>query len=149
MQREIKYLVVHCTATPPTTTIKSIEHYWKTTLGWENPGYHYIIERNGTLVPLLPETLIANGVKGYNKNAIHISYIGGTAANGKPIDNRTDAQKQTMHQCLLQLQQKYPQATVLGHRDFPGVNKSCPCFDVKQWMKLWEAHKDPHTTVTK
>ena len=28
---------------------------------------------------------------------------------------------------------KYKGADVLGHRDFPDVNKDCPCFDVKKW----------------
>ncbi|MCD2424480.1 N-acetylmuramoyl-L-alanine amidase [Niabella pedocola] len=138
MKREIKYIVVHCTATPTTTTIKSIERYWKVTLGWANPGYHYIIERNGVLVNLLPEDEIANGVKGYNKNAIHISYIGGIDADGRPVDNRTDAQKRIMWEWLLLHQEKYPGATILGHRDFPGVTKSCPSFDVREWMKCWE-----------
>ena len=27
--REIKYLAVHCTATPQTTSVESIKHYWK------------------------------------------------------------------------------------------------------------------------
>ena len=26
-------------------------------------------------------------------------------------------------------------AEILGHRDLPWVRKSCPCFDVKEWLK--------------
>lgn len=26
-------------------------------------------------------------------------------------------------------------AEVLGHRDFPGVKKECPSFDVRTWLK--------------
>ena len=29
----------------------------------------------------------------------------------------------------------YPEAEILGHRDFPGVAKACPCFDAKKEYK--------------
>ena len=41
--RNIKYIVVHCTATPTTTTVESIKRYWKEQRGWgDTPGYHYL-----------------------------------------------------------------------------------------------------------
>ncbi|MGC4036085.1 MAG: N-acetylmuramoyl-L-alanine amidase [Chitinophagaceae bacterium] len=133
--REIKYIVVHCTATPPDTTIESIAHYWKYNLGWKNPGYHYIIKRNGDIIAINPEERISNGVKGYNKNAVHISYIGGVDENNVAIDNRTQAQIESMYSKLVALSKKYPAATILGHRDFPDVTKLCPSFDVKEWLE--------------
>jgi N-acetylmuramoyl-L-alanine amidase len=135
MKREIKYIVVHCTATPPETTIESIKRYWKEILRWKNPGYHYIIKRNGEIVKLHDESLVSNGVAGNNKHSVHISYIGGIDRDGKPTDNRTDAQKHTMFSKLVSLSEKYPNATILGHRDFPEVTKACPSFDVKTWLK--------------
>ena len=133
--REIKYIVVHCTATQPDTKIGSIQNYWREKLGWKNPGYHYIIKRNGEIVRLQSEKLIANGVGGNNQFAIHISYIGGIDKNNVPIDNRTGAQKHALFNKLISLSEKYPQAMILGHRDFPGVTKMCPSFDVKEWLK--------------
>ncbi len=133
--RTIKYIVVHCTATPPETSIESIKNYWKQYLGWKNPGYHYIIKRNGDIINLFPEDKVSNGVKGYNKNSVHISYIGGVDKNNNPIDNRTDEQLHAMFNKLVELSEKYPTATILGHRDFPGVTKMCPSFDVKEWLK--------------
>jgi N-acetylmuramoyl-L-alanine amidase len=133
--RTIKYIVVHCTATPPETTIESIKNYWKQNLGWRNPGYHYIIKRNGDIVNLFPEDKVSNGVKGYNKNSVHISYIGGVDKNNTAVDNRTPAQVHAMFNKLVELSEKYPNATILGHRDFPGVTKMCPSFDVKEWLK--------------
>ena len=133
--REIKYIVVHCTATQSDTKIESIQNYWREKLGWKNPGYHYIIKRNGEIVRLQSENLIANGVGGHNQCAIHISYIGGVDKNNVPIDNRTDAQKHALFNKLISLSEKYPQAMILGHRDFPGVSKMCPSFDVKEWLK--------------
>ncbi|WP_437182110.1 hypothetical protein [Segatella copri] len=34
----------------------------------------------------------------------------------------------------------YPDAEILGHRDLPWVRKSCPCFDVKEWLKEIDFH---------
>ncbi len=135
--REIKYIVVHCTATPPETSIESIRNYWRNHLGWKNPGYHYIIKRNGEMVKINDEVNISNGVKDYNRYSIHISYIGGVDKDGKPVDNRTDAQKRSLFNKLVALSEKYPHAIILGHRDFPGVTKACPSFDVRQWLKYY------------
>ena len=124
MNREIKYLVVHCTATPKNTTIKSIQNYWKNNLGWVSPGYHYIIESNGNVVQLADESKITNGVAGYNSISVHISYIGGIS-----IDDRTPEQKESMDKLLKDLKKRYPKAKIQGHRDFPNVKKACPQFN--------------------
>ena len=129
--RKIKYLVVHCTATPQTTTIESIQNHWSKVLGWKNPGYHYIVKPNGEIVNLQPENLASNGVADYNTPSIHISYIGGVDAAGKAVDNRTVAQRNSLAIALHILKQRYPDAIIQGHRDFPKVAKDCPCFPAK------------------
>ena len=138
MKRNIKFIVVHCTATPTNTSIESIKSYWKNNLKWQNNGYHYIIQRDGTVVQITDELKIANGVAGYNTASIHLSYIGGVDKNDKPIDNRTPAQKEAIFNLIIKLSNKYPQAEIKGHRDFPNVHKACPSFDVKQWLKNYE-----------
>lgn len=130
--RRITHLVVHCTATPQTTTISSIIRYWKDTLKWKNPGYHYIIDASGHVTQLQPEDRIANGVSGHNATSIHISYIGGVDAAGKSSDNRTGSQKTALLALLSKLKRQYPGAVIQGHRDFPGVKKACPSFDAKK-----------------
>lgn len=134
--RNIKYIVVHCTATPSNTSIESIKHYWKKVKGWANTvGYHYIIKNDGTVVELTDETKITNGVKGYNSECIHLAYIGGIDKNGQPKDTRSTQQAQAMFDLITSLSDKYPTAETLGHRDFPNVKKACPSFDVKTWLK--------------
>lgn len=138
-QRNIKYIVVHCTATPTTTTLESIKRYWKEQRGWgDTPGYHYFIKRDGTIVQLLDEKKNSYGVYKHNSECISIAYVGGIDKDGKPVDNRSDAQKHAMFDIIVRLTEKYPKAEVLGHRDFPGVKKACPCFDVKEWLKNYE-----------
>jgi N-acetylmuramoyl-L-alanine amidase len=101
---------------------------------WKSPGYHYIIKDDGEAVQLLDESLVSNGVAGFNHNSIHISYIGGIDNKGYPVDNRSDFQKVTTMHMLYKLKAKYPTAEIKGHRDFPGVKKACPSFDVKEWL---------------
>ena len=129
--RAIKYIVVHCTATKQNATIEAIRNYWKKVLGWKSPGYHIIVKPNGDFERLASDETICNGVKNYNSNSIHVSYIGGVDDNGKAIDNRTDAQKKALLQTICGLKAKYPNAIVQGHRDFSNVAKDCPSFNAK------------------
>ncbi|WP_346236169.1 N-acetylmuramoyl-L-alanine amidase [Niabella insulamsoli] len=129
--RKINYLIIHCTATPQSTTIDSIKNYWKNNLGWKNPGYHYIIEPNGNVVNLLPIDKVSNGVGGWNSQIINISYIGGIDTKGRAMDNRTPEQKAAILRLLKELKAKFPKASVAGHRDFPNVHKACPSFNAK------------------
>ncbi len=122
--RNIKYIVIHCTATPQNTNINSIKNYWKNVLKWKNVGYHYIIKPDGRVIQLESIENQTNGVKGYNSESIHLSYIG-----GEKKDNRTLQQKESILILLQSLKGLYPNATILGHRDFPNVNKACPQFD--------------------
>lgn len=130
--RVIKYIAVHCTATSQTTSIDSIKNYWKTNLGWKMPGYHFIIKPDGEAVKLLSVDEVSNGVKGFNSETINISYIGGIDKQGKPIDNRTEAQKATLLKLLKEFRAKFPNAVIQGHRDFPNVKKACPSFNAKK-----------------
>lgn len=149
MSRQIKHIVLHCTASWQTATLKDIlkEFHDK---GWENPGYHHIIFPDGKIENTLPIDKIANGVANHNANSIHISYVGGIERkDGKiiAIDNRTEKQIQSMIYLIESYKFKYPNAVVCGHRDFSkdldgdGVIEShewikqCPCFDVASWLK--------------
>jgi N-acetylmuramoyl-L-alanine amidase len=129
--RTITHIVVHCTATPQTTTVQSIQRYWRDNLKWRSPGYHFLIEANGTVHNLQPINLPSNGVAGHNANSIHVSYIGGV--NGqRAVDNRTEAQKNALLTILRDLKKQFPNAIIQGHRDFPRVAKACPSFDAKK-----------------
>lgn len=133
--RKITHIVLHCTAGPQSQTVEAIQEYWRNVLGWRNPGYHIIIRPNGEEVHLLPISQVSNGVAGHNANSIHISYIGGVDEKNRAVDNRTNAQKGTQIDLLRKFKAMFPDAVICGHRDFPGVSKACPSFDVKSWLK--------------
>ena len=152
--REINKIVLHCSASPQTQTVKAILNYWKG-LGWRTPGYHHLIEANGTVHNLVPIETPSNGVAGHNHDSIHISYIGGVTtkathpvdAPGTPVDNRTAQQKERQKELVEKYSKMFPKAVILGHRDFsPDKNKdgritpnewikACPSFEVKDWLK--------------
>lgn len=132
--REINNIVIHCTATPQDVQISGILNYWRHSLGWANPGYHYIIDPDGVLHHIHPLSKIANGVKGHNSDSIHISYIGGVDQDYNPLDNRTEGQLITMESLVRTMAEIYPDADIKGHRDFENVTKACPSFDVAGWI---------------
>lgn len=141
--RNIKYIAVHCTASHQSMTIEGLKQEFKRK-GWVNPGYHYVVSPDGKITQLLDEDKVSNGVKGFNAVSINVAYIGGIDTNGKPIDNRTTAQKASLRSLLKMLHKKYPTAVIQGHRDFsPDLNKdgkitsnewmkACPCFNAKE-----------------
>lgn len=131
--REIKYIAIHCTATPQTTTVESIQRHWKETLKWKSPGYHRLIDKDGKVHKLSHFDSPTNGVKGFNSNSIHISYIGGVDAKNKPLDNRTEFQKASILNCILEaLNYVGKKVIIQGHKDFPNVSKACPSFEAKK-----------------
>lgn len=143
--RQIKYIAVHCTASSQKTTIESLLSGFRAR-GFKKPGYHYVISIDGAVHTLLGEEEVSNGVKGYNSVCINVAYIGGIEKRGGKlvgVDNRSEAQKESLIRLLSSLKARYPQATIQGHRDFsPDLNgngiidpweriKECPCFDAK------------------
>ena len=132
--RDIKYIAIHCTAGQPNQKTKSILDYWKNTLKWKSVGYHYLINADGSVEQLAQESQVTNGVAGFNSVSIHISYKGGIDLQAKPKDTRTEAQKKSMHNLLIDLRKRDPKAIIQGHRDF-GAKKACPSFDAKNEYK--------------
>lgn len=144
--RGIKRIFVHCTAGSQRQTVADLQAEFKHK-GWKNPGYHYVIQADGTVKQLLGEQFVSNGVKGYNSTSVNVAYMGGIDADGKAVDNRTDAQKASLLTLLKELKERYPKAEILGHRDIsPDTNgngivdpweriKECPCFNARDEYK--------------
>lgn len=148
--RKITRIFVHCTASyQSNTTEASLRAEFKNK-GWSAPGYHYVIKTDGNIIRMLDEEKVANGVKNYNKNSIHVAWIGGIdKEHPKGIDNRTPEQKAALFDLLTKLKLKYKDAFILGHRDIsPDLNhngvvdpweyiKACPCLNaMEEYMEI-------------
>lgn len=132
--REIKYIVVHCTAGSQLQTVEGLMDYFRRERKWKNPGYHYVVTAEGKVVQLLDVEKVSNGVKGYNSVSINVAWMGGIDKYGRSVDNRTDDQKLSLKGLVKMLMERFPGAMLMGHRDFPGVAKDCPCFEVRELM---------------
>ena len=135
-RKQTNYIAIHCA-----WTTKAMDHVdaaeidrWHRQRGWSRIGYSYVITRDGTVEVGRGHDEIGAHVKGYNHESVGVCLVGGlndekTAGE----DNFTDAQWKALANLVTTLKDFYPDAEVLGHRDFPNVKKECPCFDAREW----------------
>lgn len=137
-----KYIIIHCSATKETQNV-SIDTItqWHKDRGFKDIGYHYYITKDGVIHKGRPENFSGAHTVGYNSNSIGICYEGGLDSIGKPKDTRTEAQKESLIDLILDIKSRYTIKKVMGHRDTsPDINKdgkissseyikSCPCFN--------------------
>lgn len=141
--RSIRLIVIHCSATRADRDFSEADlavcHCRR---GFNGPGYHYYIRKNGDIKLTRPEERIGAHAKGYNADSLGVCYEGGLDVHGRPADTRTEWQRHSLRVLLLALLSKYPGCRVCGHRDLsPDRNgngeiepeewiKACPCFEV-------------------
>ncbi len=146
---KLKYLVLHCTATPEGREVSSNDiRAWHTNpvskggRGWKQVGYTDLIHLNGEIERLVDNNEdanvdpweITNGAKGYNSISRHVVYVGGVVADGKTTkDTRTTAQRAAMESYVKEFHRKHPNVRIIGHREVAA--KDCPSFDVQVWLK--------------
>lgn len=152
MDNTLKYLVIHCTATPEGRAVSKEDIIrWHTSpvsqggRGWSRPGYADIVTLDGQLVNILPFNTdntvdaweISNGATGMNGNSRHIVFAGGMDAQNKlPKDTRTVTQKETLEIYVKYTIKRHPNILVLGHYEAPNAKgKSCPSFNVPDWLR--------------
>lgn len=146
---KLKYLVIHCTATPGGREVTSDEiRHWHTDpvsaggRGWRQVGYTDMIHLDGRLERLVDNNEdanvdpweITNGATGYNNVSRHIVYVGGVAQDGKtPKDTRTYEQRLALEVYVANFHERFPNVKIVGHNELAA--KACPSFDVKAWLK--------------
>jgi len=126
-----KHLTIHCAATPEGRDVRAA------TIGqWDiakfgQISYHHVIELDGTAHRTLRDDQRGAHTGGHNTGNIGVCYVGGCDKNMNAKDTRTPAQKATLRRIVAEYRARFPAIIVLGHRDWPNVNKACPSFDVK------------------
>jgi N-acetyl-anhydromuramyl-L-alanine amidase AmpD len=128
----ITHLTFHCAATPEGRDVSA-----KTICDWDiakfgEISYHWVVLLDGTAVRTLRDSQRGAHTGGHNTGNIGVCYVGGMDARmAKSKDTRTPAQRARLRQVAHDYEQQYPNLIILGHRDWPGVRKDCPCFDVR------------------
>lgn len=177
MSLPIHKIVIHCSATQngkqlrtATQTAAQRIDDWHKQRGYRrteqhrkafNPhlahiGYHFIIDTDGSVETGRSVGEMGAHVKGHNFRSVGICLVGGITASGKNHGEYTEAQWQSLHQLLRELESKHPKAKICGHRDLsPDTNhngkvekhewlKDCPCFDVWSWLDSEEVINVEH-----
>lgn len=131
----IKYLTIHCAATPEGRDVSpEIVEQWDIAK-FGQKSYHWIIPLNGDAHKSLADDRIGAHVGGHNSGNIGVCYVGGMDAHmAAPKDTRNEAQKTTLRTLVRTYVERYPGIIIRGHRDWPGVTKACPSFDVAEWL---------------
>lgn len=126
----VQYLVVHCTDTPNHRehTAEDIRR-WHTSPkpdgnGWDDIGYHAVIQRDGTIEKGRPENVPGAHERKVNSKSLAVALVG--------RDIFTPQQYTSLHAKLQEWQHQHPGAAVCGHNEFNDY-KACPNFNVKDW----------------
>lgn len=150
MAKKLKYLVIHCTATPAGREVSADDiRRWHTSpvsqggRGWKQVGYTDLFHLDGSVERLVNNNEdmsvdpweVTNGAAGYNSVSRHIVYAGGVDANdvNKAVDTRTPAQKEAMKRYVLDFHRRFPGVRIVGHNQLAA--KACPSFDVPEWLE--------------
>ena len=160
--RKITEIIVHCTATRAdwwaskrtSEKVREIKRWHVQDRGWADIGYHFLIDRDGTIAKGRDITRDGAHVQGKNKGTIGISLFGGhgSAETDKFSQHFTPEQDAALRRLLAELQATYGKVPVTGHNQYAA--KACPGFNVPAWFgakgapKPAEAPKKPAQRVT-
>lgn len=152
-RKQTNMIILHCSATREGQDIKAatIKKWHVQDKHWEDIGYHYVIDLDGTIENGRREDLVGAHCSGHNSTSIGICYIGGCDKNMKPKDTRTQQQKQSMYNLCKELMIKYhiPITDVHVHNEFD-TGKACPSFSISQFraeFSKWLAGVSDTTAV--
>lgn len=143
---QTRFIVVHCSATKPSMNITAQRvREWHMAKGWNDIGYHFFIQRDGTIEAGRHPDEVGSHVAGHNTDSVSFCMAGGLSEDGKSFNNRPDLftpqQWASAKHLIAVLRRMYPFAAVLGHRDLsPDLDqdgkieqhewlKTCPGFD--------------------
>ena len=137
---DVKWLVVHCSGSKckHPFTVEGLIATGRQRFG--QPSYHYYVRRNGTVVPILPESVQGVHASGFNSCSIAVCYEGGLDPNGTATDTRTELQRHALYELLKQLRHDFPPARIAGPCELPGATKPCPCYNCTQEYKDLQPH---------
>lgn len=147
MSKQLKYLIIHCTATPGGREVSGDDiRRWHLSpkpegRGWKQVGYTDMVHLDGRVERLAANNEdaqvdsfeITNGAVGVNDVSRHIVYVGGIDRFMRPKDTRTVAQFASLKKYVRDFVKRFPFAKVAGHNQFS--SKACPSFNVTDWLR--------------
>lgn len=110
----VQFLILHSTNTPAKKLLDAcaIDRLHRGT-GLLSIGYHFVICRDGSIQVGRKLDQIGAHHKGYNDKSIGICLVGGQDEQGKPSDNFTPKQRDSLNSLLMELSNQFPGASCL------------------------------------
>jgi N-acetyl-anhydromuramyl-L-alanine amidase AmpD len=140
--RAINEIIVHCTATQPKwmdghstrEKVAEVRQWHMRDRGWKDIGYHFLIDRDGTLAEGRPLDQVGAHTQGHNTGTIGVSLFGGfgSSATDKFFENFTPEQDKALRALIAKLCDTYKIKKVSGHNEY--ASKACPGFAVTKWF---------------
>lgn len=153
--RTLKEIIVHCAAVRPdwmegkplSAKVAEIRR-WHKDRGFNDIGYHFIIDRDGKIANGRDVSVVGAHVQGRNANTIGICLIGGHGSSPTDhfADHYTPEQEAALRDLIGELQVMHPTiGKVSGHNDYAA--KACPGFKVAEWLSGKPTSAAKSTTV--
>ena len=140
--RNIDTIIVHCTATRPEwwasksakQKTAEVRRWHVADRGWSDIGYHYLIDRDGTVTEGRPLDRTGAHAKNHNTGSVGISLFGGHGGNATDQfdDNFTEDQDRALRELIAKLKADHSITKIMGHHEV--ANKACPTFAVRGWL---------------
>ena len=153
--RPIKKVIVHCAATRPewmtgkhiADKVAEIRRWHVDGNGWRDIGYHWVIDRDGSVAPGRPEAQSGAHTRGQNKDSIGVCLLGGHGAQATDqfSDHFTPEQDAALRHLLADMESRFPGVRVHGHNEYSA--KGCPGFNAPRWYANKPARKPMQSTT--
>lgn len=141
--RKITEIILHCSATRPNwmhdagtaAKVAEIRRWHMQDRGWRDIGYHFIVDRDGSVALGRPIEQTGSHVKGRNAGTIGVCLIGGhgSSAYDDFSENFTQAQDKAARGLIADLRERFGNVPVSGHNDYAA--KACPGFKADKWLR--------------
>ena len=132
-------LILHCADTRPewmagnplVEKVAEIRRWHVQQRGWRDIGYHWVIDRDGTVAPGRRETEIGAHVESHNRGTLGICLLGGYGASADDLfeKNFTQAQATAVNRLIAEIKGRTMIRKVSGHNDY--AKKACPGFEIR------------------
>ena len=135
-KEDIKYLIVHHTATPrDTTRFESVKKYHIEKRGFWDIGYHYFINGKGKVIRGRPEEYVGAHCK-TPPPSMNFRSLGICLAGNFEVEKPSEEQLESLEVLLSYLKDKYkvPTENVLGHCEVPYTATLCPGKNLFSWL---------------
>ena len=145
--REIKSVILHCTATTldKVLTVKEVRKWHVQGRGWSDIGYHFLIHQDGTIERGRHIDKVGAHTWGNNYGSVGVAYCGGVVKKSKtildkekgkdksrytPKDTMTKEQEKAFRDLFGMLEVFFGELKLSGHNNHTNA-KACPSFKMR------------------